>query len=293
MVNFNIESRDCLSKKEVYNYISAINEMEKDEIRSIENHLVECELCGDAIDGYMFLKEADPNGFEEILLGDNPTTTFIPDQSTASSSPIQAEESRGKVFHMPFKPDPSNLDETTPMDLPKKTKKPFLILLNRVAAVGLIFVLIAGIYYYIDGNKNGELLAMYSDGSEYGSNLRGENGVNSSIDDAIDVFSQEKYSESAERFQNIFDQSNQENHIAAFYLGLSYMNLKEWSSAETYLSKTANSSNEFTIDAQFYLSKIYLVNGNKKQAKELLAMVKESERKDLKDKATAILSQWE
>lgn len=292
MISFNLKNRDCLSKNEVYKYISTKQELDVDELRSIEEHMINCDLCSDAIDGYICLKEHDPLNYEMVLGGDYSTNEeFLLKESPS----IEHDQSRGKVFHMPFKPETSIMDEAEQMTFrtkDKKQTKSVAYYLSRIAAIGLIFILTTGVYYFLDTNKNRNLLSLYGDGSEYGTTLRGENTINSSLDEAFSAFSQEDFQKSAKYFHKTLDQNGEENISIAFYLGMSYMNLKNWNSAKEYLSKTAYGNNEFSLDALYYLSKIHLVEGDKTKAKKLLIEIKNSDRKDLKEKATTILDQW-
>lgn len=304
MIDFDPNNdRDCLSRDEIYKYISDRSALDVGLLRSIEQHLIDCDLCSGAIEGYMFLKNEDPESFERVFSKPESPLTELPSPEKKDFSErlntheIEPDSTHsGKVFHLPLKPDPSVLSdnaEGTEIRVGRNNNtKPINFFIRRIAAVGLFFILIAGITYYFKDNSK-DLLSLYGNGSEYALNLRGEHSIDSAIDKAFTAFSQEKYNQSAADFQRIFNETDQENLSVSFYLGISYMNLKTWEPAEEYLTKTANSNNEFSPDAKYYLSKIYLAKGQRTKAKEILDELRYSERNDIKEKVSIVLEQWE
>jgi hypothetical protein len=64
-----ISNNECLSQKAIQKY--CINKLQTDELRAVELHLTSCDMCSDAIEGYMFSTEAN------ALLNDSVLNPFL------------------------------------------------------------------------------------------------------------------------------------------------------------------------------------------------------------------------
>jgi len=81
------------------------------------------------------------------------------------------------------------------------------------------------------------------------------------------------------------------NNISAFYIGLCYLELDDYTKTINYLKKAVGSKSELQQDAQWYLALAYLANNDKKETIKLLELIIKTHKHDHQDQAEKLLEE--
>ncbi len=308
--------RNCLSRTEIRNYLDDPAKFSRDELHQLESHLLDCELCENALEGYKFLKETDILSYQKKLSADNieinPSLMEIFDQvekardvkskngltyrdlSKGENQPLQiAAESSLEFF-----PESKNETATNQMNRKGAGLKSRLKGWKwgiRVAA-SLLIIIMAGTWIFstyfqgIDVDKifgQGEELVIRVRGVANESDIVEANDVDQ-IDLAMEAFEQGDYLQSGGLFESALASENS-NSALIFFAGLSFLNAGELEKAELYLPRSVEKDHVFIEEAHWHLARLHLEMGDPEAARGALQYLRNSENKDLRMKAISLL----
>jgi tetratricopeptide (TPR) repeat protein len=221
------QSRACLTAAQIQSYVR--QEMPDQERKITEQHLIECNICSEAVEGAL---QIGVQAAEEHLASLNQK---IRERFTSGNAAIIAP------------------------------KKAYARLVYSMAAV-LLLTLTAVIYY---GTRTpyeklfAEYVKPYSNAVPL---VRGE-APNSLLQDAMMSYELEDYRAAVQKLQTIIH-NDPSNTTAVFYGGVSYLMLGDGGRALDLLQSVSNRS-EFYEAAQWYLALAFLKNGEIGRAKTL------------------------
>jgi len=211
----------CLSVDQIKNYLSA--QLGDEEQYQIENHLLDCELCADAVEGY-----ANHFNFEEDSQIVEKLEKAIEEKIPAKVTPVRTMERRFSWN-------------------------------NIAVALALLILSTAGFFYW-NANQQKDLYASYFE--SYESNalvaLRSTGddanaqAVNVDLKQGLLLYQDKAYQKSISHFENYF-QSNKENSQANFYAGMAYLETGDLPKAIQQLSKVRLNDEQSYEDATWYL----------------------------------------
>lgn len=247
------DNSKCLNAQQIQHYLS---ESTNDEQRyQIENHLLDCPLCSEALEGF-----ANHYNFEEDK---------------------QLEELKNRFGNQ-------TNTEASIRALPKQSR---LITLNRVAAAAMMLIIpIAGLLYW-NASSGERLYQSYYDGFELeGGQLRGGNDavkLDANYSKAIDFYNAKDYANSLTYFEQYLD-NNQEDAKATFLAGMAYLEEGNYPNAIDYLSTARFNDEQYYEEASWYLALAYVKNDNKTDARIILDELLKIENGFYAKKATAL-----
>jgi len=251
------ESRECLTMEEINKYLeTTANEEER---FSIENHLLECELCSAVIKGYSKsdpvqskndLAEINEYLHTEISLGEELTTDNNVEDVTTETAPIakeiKLETTRGK-FNW------------------------------AIAAIGITLLGLA-LWTYSNKASQEDLFASYFE--PYAKGLLATRSGSSEEATAL-IAGLEKYENS--EFQAALRLLEEglavapENGQATFYAGLAALEGNNLQKSIHYLKTTRINHSQYYGSATWYLSMAYLKQGENELAAETLKGLSEKD----------------
>ena len=227
----------CLSSEEIKLYLTEqFNEQDQ---YKVENHLLDCELCSHAVEGF-----ANHYNFEnDAQLG-------------------QLEE------HYQAKAVTANIHI-------KKASRFNLWKINRLVAASLLIILIVASFLYWNSNTEERLFQAFYTPFEYEdlSTVRSEGASTqqpAELKEIQDFYYNKEYQRSI-FVANQFLETKPENTIAHFYVGLAYLEEEQFGEATDHLSIVRLNNPQYYEDATWYLIMTMLRKGDYGQAKLLLA----------------------
>ena len=225
----------CLNAQQIQHYLSETADNE--ERYEVENHLLDCPLCSEAIEGF-----ANHYNFEE---------------DTA------LEELKNRFGNQ-------TNEEAIVRELPRRSR---LISLNRVAAAAMMLIIpIAGLLYW-NASSGERLYQSYYDGFELeGGQLRGSNDavkLDANYSKAIDFYNAKEYANSLTYFEAYLGE-NREDAKATFLAGIAYLEEGNYPNAIDYLSTARFNDEQYYEEASWFLALAYVKNDNKIDARIVL-----------------------
>ncbi|MBK8737211.1 MAG: tetratricopeptide repeat protein [Saprospiraceae bacterium] len=256
MDNF-LKSRACLSKEEIKCYLAST--LPAKHIKDIENHLLDCALCSDAIDAY----KVSPQLLDEM------PEVFVPQSSKLIE--IGNHRSDSSSFGSNF--------------------------FFRIAA-GLVIFCVFGflVYQYFYASNSKELFAeAFHTLPPTESNTRSIGEVNlkevNANSKAMVLYGNKKYEQAANLFEERLKEFPKDNE-SYLYAGLCYLQLNNNDKAIQYFKLARINSEQFYQPASWYLSLAYLKSGDDDNAKKMLQeLVDNSD--DYGSKAKELLTKME
>ena len=235
MDNF-LKSRACLSKEEIKRYLA--HSLPTKQVMDIENHLLDCPLCSDAIDAYKDSTE---------LLDEIPEV-FVPQSSKLIE--IGNHRSDSSSFGSNF--------------------------FFRIAA-GLVIFCVFGflVYQYFYASNSQELFAEAFHAlppTESNTRSMGEEDKSNEISAnkmAMVLYGNEKYEQAAKLFEERLIEFPKDNE-SYLYAGLCYLQLNNNDKAIQYFKLARINSEQFYQPASWYLSLAYLKSRDDDNAKKML-----------------------
>ncbi len=229
-----LKRKQCLSQAEIMGYLKETCKEEK--LYEIETHLLDCELCSSAVEGYASMHS----------LEDPPV---LKDWSGEAQKPSPAS---------------SKLEKRAPR-----------FGFNQVAAAMVLLLVSVGGFAYWNHLATDRLYHRYEkvfDFAQEGFSFRGVATTDSkyaAIRAAIESFNAEAY-EACLREMKALLVEQPENAVASFYGGMSALKLAKTSEAIHYLSICRINSDRYYEDASWYLALSYLQKGDQAAAKIVL-----------------------
>jgi tetratricopeptide (TPR) repeat protein len=225
--------------------------LDSEMLRATEQHLLICPLCADAVEGFALYENA------------------------------QTVQSAAETVSQPVKPI-----YTIP-PFPSASAKWKL-------AIAAMFLLPIGAGYLLSRSNMADVFAthystMPSDAPTMRSGSASMlNAAKTSMDSAMEFFSDVNYEQSFTRLKAISD-ADKTNLKAALYAGCSAMELKNWAEAERLLERVhLAEANEYANHALWYLTLTELQLGKKERAKDFLRELIDQE-SDWKSNAQQLL----
>lgn len=243
----------CLSEEEIRLYLSG----KADELSRfrIENHLLDCPLCAEALEGfaggYAFDQDEQLGELKKAVMGKSVST--------------------GKISKMSF------------------------WTLNRIAAAILFLILSAAtLVYWNAKNSEKNYLSQFQSSEDVLENLRSSDDfpAGSEFEEGLEFFRNENYRESLLFFDNLLE-SQPENAVAYYFSGLSALNVGELNKAIENLTYARFNDEKYYESATWNLILANLGIGNKEEAKVLIADLLKIEGGYYSDRAEKLLKELE
>jgi tetratricopeptide (TPR) repeat protein len=230
----------CLGKDEVNAYLSG--RLSGENLRRVENHLLDCPLCSDAVEG--FESAAVPAG-EEV--------------EDFSSFKKKLELSSG-----------GNIRHLTPYHT-----------LRRSIAVAAVFALAVVAYWsFFHSPEGSELYKQYYTAYENDIplNLRSSDSaqlLNLAFVQALNNYSQGQFSTSVSLFEEVLN-TEPDNIPARFFAGLAYLETNQPDKAAECFTAVSGKRGNYSRQAAWYLILTHLKKNEKEEAKTLLDRFKQT-----------------
>ncbi|MBI1226395.1 MAG: hypothetical protein GC192_14275 [Bacteroidetes bacterium] len=243
----------CVSQEELRQYLSG--GMNREELRRVEDHLLDCPLCSDAVDGFETAGEHATDDVEDF-------------ESFRKKLPLESSAKLRRLEHVGY--------------------------WRQIVAVAAMLVVGAVAYFNFFKSPTGpQLYAKYYETykNDIPVTLRrpGLSDVDPNFAQALSAYTDHKFGQANMLFERAL-QMQPDNEAAKFYAGLSLLESNNVKKASEYLNTVANSSGVYAKKAAWYLIMCDLKLDNKTQAKERLDKFLESgdimkvEAKSLRDK---------
>jgi tetratricopeptide (TPR) repeat protein len=224
------QSTKCLSQDEIRLYLNEA--LDQSTRYRVENHLLDCPLCSDAMEG--FAQEYNFDQDEQL----DDLKKAIKDKNAES---------------------------------PRISKVNFWTI-NRIAAVILLLVIsLAGFFYWNAQSSEKDLLAQFQSSNDILESVRGAEDfpIGNQFNEGLEFYKNENYQESLYFFDNLLE-SQPENSIAHYFSGLSALNLGEFDKAIEHLIYTRFNDEKYYEGATWNLILANLGLGNTEEAKALI-----------------------
>jgi len=234
------KQRDCLSQDEIKQYLQ--EDLSKQEAHDVENHLLDCPFCRDAVEGYANTQNFE--AAEQVLTEVSPELEVQPDD---------------KVVQMPARP----------------SRQMFL----RIAAAVLLLLLPLSIVLYWGSCNENRLYSEYVDAIEVKSNELAVRGNTDTVKKAevfyqgLQAFDAKNYQKSVTCFNTALG-GNPDDLQIMFFSGLANLKAGHTDEAIPLLEKVLTNKNSgYETDAAWYLALAYLKKGDKDRVRSLLSLV--------------------
>ena len=225
------QSTKCLSEDDIRLYLNG--NLDESSRYRIENHLIDCPLCSEAVEGYASSLNFDQT--EELKEIKNAVDTKIATSQAKSRNLFQS--------------------------------------LNKIAAAILLLVVsTAAIFYWSAQKTENDYLAEIQSSTNLSESVRGNDDLSGDEQtmEGVNIFRNGDYQESLFFFENVLE-SQPENTAARYYAGLSALNIGELNKAIENLTYARFNEETYYEDATWNLILANLRAGNKKEAKDLIA----------------------
>lgn len=234
------KQRDCLSQEEIKRYLQ--EDWSRKEAHDVENHLLDCPFCRDAMEGY-----ANTQNFEAA------------EQVLEEASPKLEVQPDDKVVQMQPRP-------------------PRRMFLRIAAAILLLLLPLSAILYWGAGNENRHY-ADYIDAIEVKSSELAMRGNPDTVKKAevfyqgLQAFDAKNYQKSVTCFNTALRDKPDDLQIA-FFSGLAHLKAGQTDEAIPLLEKVLKNKNSgYETDAAWYLALAYVKKGDTSRVKSLLTLV--------------------
>ena len=167
-----------------------------------------------------------------------------------------------------LEPDESVSELNHDPDMPRKPGKVIRIISYSSAAAAIIAVVFLVRFIIPSGNPD-KIFARYYE-PYYVASVVTRNAGNQDVVDmksALDSYRNRNYQLAAVQFSEAL-LAEPVTDLPRFYLGMSFIELKNYERAVRVLESLADRQGEFTSDAKWYLGLVFLKTGNKEKARE-------------------------
>lgn len=210
----------CLSRQQIQDYLAGT--LDEDRVFAVENHLLDCELCAAAVEGF-----AASYDFEKDQELDALAQRF-PNETKAREAQLQ----------------------------PLRRNYRWL---NRIAAAAAVLLLPLAAWLYWNAQAEDRLFAQYfqSYQSDYLALRGNEEEVPPLLQQAMSSYQQKEYLSSIPLFESYLEQAP-ENTVAIFHAGIASLEAGQTTKAIQYLEIVRINDNDYYEDASWYLALAYL-----------------------------------
>lgn len=223
------QTHRCLSARELHRYTTG--ELSGQERFRVENHLLDCAMCNDAVEG----RAARPGSDAAVL----PTANAFLAGLTGTHTPAAAPASETVVRKLP-------------------SRRPWL---QWAAAASIVALAAVSIWYFQETNKHDRVIAEGYNTPD-AEIIRPRGGavappVQSPLDLAMEAYDQAAYNRSAELFAAIAA-SDPQNEDALYYGGLSELENGDTAAAIQLFERTLAIGRKYPEEALFHLAVSHL-----------------------------------
>lgn len=260
------QTHRCLSARELHQY--AIGQLSGAERHRVENHLLDCALCNDAVEGRTARPDRDaaPLPTANAFLASLATA---PEASTVATSPPTEE---AKVRTLP-------------------RRRPWL---QYAAAACVVALATVSVWYFQETNKHDRIIAQeYHTPDAEVINPRGGRVVpleTSKLDEAMTAYDEAAYDRSAALFAEVVA-AEPTNEDALYYGGLSQLENGDTAAAIQLFERTLAIGNKYPDEALFHLAISHLSRHEVTQARVYLKQLTADESGLYYGRAQEMLSQ--
>lgn len=251
-----LKNTSCLQAEQIRAYLK--EDLNEDQRFEVENHLLDCPLCTDAVEGFANNHNVD----------DLPKLDFLENKEVATPSPTIVKK------------------------LP--ARKNWVM---RIAASLLLLSIPIGGYLYWQSNATERIIAanfVEEDNPLIGALRSGDNTLvtNTDLQNGLDAYQRKQYDTSFKILMEVLN-TDDENLLATYYSGLAAAKLANWPIAEKHLKITRINSTDYFDEATWQLIATYLSQNKLTEAKELLSEVIENDKSHYQKKALEVLKKLE
>ncbi len=242
----------CLKPEQIQAYLK--ENLDEDQRFDVENHLIDCPLCTDAVEGFANNYNIDDLPKLDFL---EPTETVKPTPAIVKKLPVR------KNWAM------------------------------RIAASLLLISIPIGGYLYWQSNATERILAanfIEEDNLISGTLRSGDEPLitNTTLQNGLDAYQKKLYLVSLNVFTQVLN-TDPENVLANYYRGMAAKNLKNWPIAEKQLKITRINIPEYYDEATWQLIAVYLAQDKISDAKNLLYEVIKNNKSRYQKQALEVL----
>jgi len=243
---------ECLKLEQIKAYLGET--LNEDDRFDVENHLLDCPLCSDAVEGF-----ANTHNVGELSAPD-----FLKRTVTEKAAPAVVRQ------------------------LPARRAWPM-----RIAASLLLLAIPVGGYLYWENSSMDRLIAAnFSDTtpSVIGVLRSGESSLvtDATLQNGLEAFQNKQYQSSYRAFVTTLER-HPDNTIAAYYAGLSAAKVEDWFAAEKYLQSARINAPLYYDQATWQLVGVYLNQNKQEAAQDLLMELADKQDSNYRDRAVSLL----
>ncbi len=234
------EPSNCLSREELQGYLEG--ELTPGKMRRVENHLLDCPLCSDAVEG---VEEVGSQSFSTL-------------------------------------PDFNSIHQAASVEKSAKIRQltPARVMARLVAVAAVVVIGAVGYFNWFRPMDNDALYtqfyAVYQ--NDIPLNLRSSENtqpVNDAFESAVKSYSAGKFAASLPLFEAALV-ADPGNDAARFFAGIACLETKQWDKAAAFFETVRNGSESYASKATWYLALSCLKKGEKEKARALLSELAEN-----------------
>lgn len=242
----------CLKADQIQAYLK--EELNEDQRFDVENHLLDCPLCTDAVEGF-----ANSHNVDEL-----PELDFLQTDKIADPSPAVVKQ------------------------LP--VRKNWAM---RIAASLLLLSIPIGSYLYWQSTETERILAanfMEEDNPVIGALRSGDNSLitNTTLQNGLEAYQNQQFDISLNVLTKVLN-TDPENVLANYYSGMAAQKIKNWPTAEKQLKFTRINISDYYDEATWQLIAVYLAQNKNNDAETLLYELAENKDSPYQKQALAVL----
>ena len=248
-----LTNTSCLKPEQIKAYLK--ESLDEDQRFEVENHLMDCPLCTDAVEGF-----ANSHNVDDLEL---PELDFLKSEDVSTPP--------AKVKKLP-------------------ARKNWAL---RIAASLLLLSIPIGGYLYWESNATERILAANfaeEDNPVIGALRSGDNSLitNTTLQNGLDAYSNKQFDSSLNILTEVLKE-DPENGLANYYSGLAAAKLEKWPIAEKQLKITRVNVPNYFDEATWQLIAVYLSQDKISEAKTLLYEVVENDKSRYQKRALEVL----
>lgn len=260
----------CLNMAQIHAYLK--EDLTEEERFEVENHLLDCPLCADAVEGFANMHNVDDVLPELDFLKESNLSTTVEKETTPTVPAKKAAIS----------------SEAKVRELPAYRKWG----LRVAAGFALLAVLSVSFMTWQHYDTQQFLATSFTDKDTPIDFIRSGGNARSSakqqLNAAIVEYQKELYPQSYQSFLNILE-TQPELTAANFYAGLAAAKMENWQEAETRLKRVRINDPDYYDYATWQLAGIYLQQNKAEDAKSLLSELARNPKSEYHQRAVEVL----
>ncbi len=245
-----LNNTTCLKPEQIRDYLS--EQLDENQRFDVENHLLDCPLCTDAVEGF-----ANNHNIDDL-----PELDFS--QPTEATTPTIVKQ------------------------LPARKNWAMRI----AASLLLLSIPLGGYLYWQSNETERIIAANFMEKEDpvIGALRSGDNSLitNVALQNGLEAYQNKQYDASLKILTDALNK-DPENALATYYSGMSAAKLENWQIAEKQLQITRINAPEYYDEATWQLIAVYLSQNKKPAAETLLYELAENDKSPYQKKALEIL----